>query len=78
MDLQPNKYGRFKKVDVMNAGYEVITYGLTATEIEEHTGIKLTLEQKLKHCLGFKCSRFGCVPTFDILQVAIDDGYGRL
>lgn len=80
MALQPNKFGKYKKADVLKHGYEIIDYGFTATEIKRDTGVSLTPEQRLKHCIGFQCERAwrGCVPVFDILDIAVKDAYDKL
>lgn len=80
LPLTPNNKGKFKKEDVIKAGYQIIDYGVTATEIERELGIKLTMEQRLKHCIGFRCERGwrGCVPVFDLLEIAVKASNGEL
>jgi len=78
--LEPNKFGKYKKDEVVAAGYQVLEYGCTATQLKEDTNIRLTNEQRLKHCIGFMCKREwrGCVPVFDILQIVHLDSTGKL
>jgi len=80
VQLKPNRYGRFRKEDVLENGFEIVTYGVTATEIEKEVGVKLTMQQRLKHCLGFRCEKSwrGCVPVFDTLDIALKHDRGEL
>ncbi|MDX5942349.1 hypothetical protein [Bacillus cereus group sp. BfR-BA-00415] len=73
----PNHYGRYKKADVIAKNYSIFsedTEGvLTATEIKEAYGINIQSKDRLKHCVGFRCSNKirGCVPVFDIIDITI-------
>lgn len=80
VQLNPNRYGRFRKEDVLKNGYEIVEYGITATEIEKQLGVKLTMKQRLKHCIGFRCEKSwrGCVPVFDILDIALKNNRNQL
>jgi hypothetical protein len=83
--IKCNRFGRFKKDDLINNQYQILddeqAEGLdTATGINEFLGIKLTTEQKLKHCEGFVCKREwrGCVPVFDVSKMWFKKEKGEL
>lgn len=65
--LKPNKFGKYKKDEILEAGYTIIDYGFTATDIKKMTGVNLLQEQRLKYCIGFKTTpgSRGYVPVFD-------------
>lgn len=69
--IQPNDFGKYKKDDVIKAGFKVIDYGVTYTDLKKDFGINLTVEQRLKYCIGFRCEKNwrGCVPVFDPSQI---------
>lgn len=78
--LKPNKFGKYKKGEVVQAGYKIVEDGATATEIKNETGITIPPEKRLEHCVGFVCKQSwrGCVPVFDILDIAIKNDRGKL
>ena len=78
--MKPNKFGRYKKSDVVSHGYQIIDYGYTASEIKELTGIYIPPEKRLEHCIGFTCKQSwrGCVPVFDLFDIAIKKQQGKL
>lgn len=74
--LKPNKFGRYKKDDIINNGYEIIDYDtydnlVTASMAKIVLQKMLTSEQRLKLCKGFYCSKElrGCVPLFDLNEL---------
>ena len=77
---KPNHQGRWKKADVIANGYEILDYGDTASDVEKETGIKLDPQQRIDHCMGFRCEKAwrGCVPVFDIMDIAIKKSKGLL
>jgi len=78
--LKPNKFGKYKKGEVVQAGYRILENGLTATEIKNETGIFIPPEKRLEHCVGFVCKQSwrGCVPVFDILEIGYKESIGKL
>lgn len=74
--LKPNKFGRYKKDDIINNGYEIIDYDtydnlVTASMAKTLLQQMLTPEQRLELCKGFICSKElrGCVPLFDLNEL---------
>lgn len=69
--LKPNNFGRYKKNEIIQAGYEIVTYGSTYSEIKSELGIQLTDKQRLELCIGFRCEKAwrGCVPVYDLLDL---------
>lgn len=80
MTLEPNKFGKYKKDEVIAAGYQIIEHGHTASQVKEYSNINLTHEQRLKHCIGFICKSEwrGCVPVFDTLLIVQLNSIGKL
>jgi hypothetical protein len=72
-DLKPNRFGKYKKEEIIRNGYKIIDYGKTATEINRLYGITMTKEDRKKHFLGFKTGRGyrGYSPSFDDIDVLL-------
>jgi len=72
MNLQPNKFGKFKKEDVKKAGYRIFDAGVTYSEVKEIVEGTLNQEERLSLCEGFVCKREwrGCVPVYDVFKVS--------
>lgn len=70
MDLQPNRYGKYKKDDIIAAGYEIYDYGYTYSELKEE-GFTLNEKERIELIDGFKTGKGyrGYVPVYDILKV---------
>lgn len=69
--LKPNNFGRYKKKDIISAGYPIVTYGATYSEVKEQLGIDLDASQRIDLCIGFRCEKAwrGCVPVYDLLDL---------
>lgn len=78
--LEPNKFGKYKKEEVLANGYQIVEYGYTATDIKKETGIAIPPAKRLEHCIGFVCKQtwYGCVPVFDMFEIAIKKDKGEL
>jgi hypothetical protein len=83
--IKSNNFGRFKKQDIINNKYKILddkdsSEYSTSTELNENFGIKLTTEQKLKHCIGFVCKKEwrGCIPVFDMTEMWLKKEKGEL
>ncbi|MGM2623000.1 hypothetical protein ACS2QB_28295 [Bacillus cereus group sp. Bce039] len=80
----PNRFGRYKKKDVIAKGYDIFSEKiegfLTATEVKETFGVNLTQEERLKHCVGFRCDNKlrGCIPVFDIIDISVKIRDGKV
>lgn len=78
--LEPNNFGKYKKKEIEKAGYEILAenIGVSATDVRKFTGVKLTNEQRLKYCKGFRTGKGmrGYIPVFDLDDIfkAINDG----
>lgn len=72
--LKANRFGRYKKDEILNVGYGILQDGggyFTATEIYETLKIRLSNDQKMQLCKGFVCKREwrGCIPVFDFDEI---------
>lgn len=69
--LKPNDFGKYKKEDVLKNGFEIVTYGMTASEIEKYYNIKIPKELRQELSIGFMCRSEwrGCSPVFDIQKI---------
>jgi hypothetical protein len=74
--LKKNSHGRYLKKDVIKAGYNIVSWGMTYTELknilrEQGIHINWSDEERIKYCFAFRCeaSWRGCVPVYDIIDV---------
>jgi hypothetical protein len=74
--LKKNAHGRYLKKDVLRAGYDIVSYGMTYTQLKDFlrdSGIHInwTDEERIKYCFAFRCEPAwrGCVPVYDLLDV---------
>lgn len=69
--LIPNEKGKYKKSDILLHGYEIVDYGLTASEIRKQYGITIPEELRLELAIGFKTGKGwrGYSPVYDIYKI---------
>lgn len=72
--MQPNKYGKYKREDVVKNGYKIYPADaglLSATDLKKVFGLTVASEDRLEKCIGFVCGKgnYGCHPVFDPFKV---------